>query len=143
MLSRVEYWAELRRDAMFAMSRNETDVAAPDSIELEEDQRLVRARLDLFGKQAVHDAFDRASTEGIQFIGAFSRYRTCQLEYSTELPQALNGLVVADKGATDSQQELIAVARKAINELPGLERGRRWILWPLRSRDGKRKSLEA
>ena len=143
MLSRVEYWAELRRDAMFAMSRGDTDIAGPDPIEFEEDHRFVKARLGLFGKQTVHDAFDYASMEGMQFIGAFTRYRTCQKEKDeiismggeltsatqSALSTARNGLVVANKSATAAQEELITIAHETINRLPRLQRDRIWKRW--------------
>lgn len=148
MLSRVEYWAELRRNAMFAMSRSDTDIAGPDPIEFEEDHRFVKARLDLFGEQIVHDAFDYASMEGMQFIGNFTRYRTCQKEKDeiismggevtsatqSVLSKARNGLVMANKSATAAQDELITAAHKTINRLPRLQRDRIWKRWLPRSR---------
>lgn len=140
MLSQVEYWAELRRDAMFAMFRGDTDIATPDPIKFEEDDRFIKARLDLFGKQMVYDAFDKAGVEGRQLIHAFIRYRTCQKENDeiismggkisssaqSALSEARNGLITADEGATAAQNELIAVAHETINRLPRLQRDRTW-----------------
>jgi hypothetical protein len=140
MLSQAAYWADLRRNAMFAMTRNDEMVEGPDAIAFEEDSRLLLARLELFGQRKVRDTYRRAVKEGMQFIGTIARYHNCQKANrenimmggeitsaaKSALSDAQSGLIAANEAATAAQMELITVARKAINQLPKLERGSPW-----------------
>jgi hypothetical protein len=140
MLSQATYWADLRHNALFAMNRNDEMVEGPDSVTFEEDSRLLLARLELFGQRRVRDTYRRAVREGTQFVGAIARYHNCQKAShnnimvggelapgaQSALSDARDGLIAANEVATAAQMELITVARKAINQLPKLERGSPW-----------------
>jgi hypothetical protein len=122
MLSRVEYWSDLRRNAIFAIDRTD-NVEAPDPLEFEADGRLIQARLDLFGKPEVRDAYEQAIKEGMKFVDAIVRNHLQKASSAASagesaLPDARSALIEASKVTLDAQEKLIAVARSAINQTP-------------------------
>jgi hypothetical protein len=132
MLSRTEYWADGRRN-VFAEGPNPACHLAL----FENDRQLLLTRLELFGQRKVLDTYRQAADKHRKFIIEMIRYRIIEdlirwavkvsggdinSASQSSLPKARADLIAVNEIATAAQMELIAVTRKAINELPKPER---------------------